>query len=163
MRKLILSVLISFLGLAGMQAQEVFKQIRDNAEKSATEVGGNEMVKQINRFKVDALDYMLLKMREQMPDSTTQFLDKQAYAMNNFVNFYVKTILENRDLPQAMQVKTMKLFMDASVSNPLFNDTDEELTLSYYANGSCLTRFSLDTDWRKASAAIIIEMKKKQE
>ena len=49
--------------------------------------------------------------------------------------------------------------MDVSFSNPLFDDPDKELTLGYYANGECLTRFSLDTDWRRAVAAIAMEMK----
>ena len=48
----------------------------------------------------------------------------------------------------------IKMFMDASYSNPLFNDKDTELVLSYYNSAQSMTRFSLDTDWRKAVAAI---------
>ena len=43
--------------------------------------------------------------------------------------------------------------MDASFSNPLFNDPDKELTLAYFSDGNSLTRFSLDTDWRRAVLA----------
>ena len=51
-------------------------------------------------------------------------------------------------------MKMIKMFMDASYSNPLFNDKDTELVLSYYNSAQSMTRFSLDTDWRKAVAAI---------
>ena len=96
----------------------------------------------------------MLKMREQMPDSTTAFLDIQAYSMDSFVNHFISSILDNKGKAEELQVETLKLYMDASYSNPLFNDTDIELSQSYYSNESCLTRFSLDTDWRKALLAI---------
>lgn len=94
-----------------------------------------------------------------MPDSSAIFLDKQAYAMNTFINVYIRKVLDNKDMPQAQIVKIMQFFMDVSYSNPLFNDPDKELTLGYYSNGKCLTRFSLDTDWRRAVAAVAMEMK----
>lgn len=152
---------IAFCGFFSVaaQAQNVYNEIREKSQTAVTNAT-NDVVKQINQFKVDALDYMLIKMREQMPDSTTAFLDKQAFAMNNFINYYIQQITEIHSMPQAYQVKVMQLFMDASLSNPLFDDTDKELTLGYFANSNCLTRFSLDTDWRKASAAVAIEIKK---
>lgn len=99
-------------------------------------------------------------MREQMPDSTALFLDKEAFALNNFITLYMKSILDYRNEPAAFQVKIIKLFMDASYSNPLFNDSDKELVLSYYSDGESLTRFSLDTDWRLAYIAAATEIKK---
>lgn len=157
-KKTLLSLVLGCGMTLSVHAQSVYNEIREKSQTSVTQAT-NDVVKQINQFKVDALDYMLIKMREQMPDSTTSFLDKQAFAMNNFVNFYIQQITEMRTMPQAYQVKVMQLFMDASLSNPLFNDSDKELTLGYFANSSCLTRFSLDTDWRKASAAVAIEIK----
>ena len=134
-------------------AQEVFNEIRNKAAEIAGNPATDNITKQINQFKADALNYMAMKMKETMPDSTVAFLDKQAMAMNNFMLMYMKNLIECRTLPQKMQVKVIKLFMDASYSNPLFNDDDTELTLSYYADGKSLTRFSLDTDWRRANAA----------
>jgi hypothetical protein len=120
----------------------------------------NPIVKKISQFKLDALDYMVIKMKEQMPDSTVTFLDKEALAMNNFITLYTQSILDNRSQPGAYQVKIIKLFMDASYSNPLFKDSDTELVLVYYNNGESLTRFSLDTDWRRAYIAAATELKK---
>lgn len=160
MKKIFIAALLCLTASAEMKAQEVYNEIRKSASAAVENPLSDAMVKHINQFKMDALDYMLIKMREQMPDSTALYLDKQAFAMNNFVNIYIQKILENRNQPQAIQEKIMQQFMDASYSNPLFNDTDAELTLLYYASGDCIIRFSLDTDWRKAMAAIAMIMEK---
>ncbi len=161
MKNCIITIILFCVTALSAGAQDVYNEIRNNAIAAATAPLNNETVKHINQFKVDALDYMLIKMREQMPDSTTTFLDKQAYAMNNFINYYIRTVLAATDLPPARQVQFMQLFMDASISNPLFNDPDGELVHAYYADGNSIIRFSLDTDWRRAAAAVFTELKKK--
>lgn len=159
MRKFIVTLMFVLSFLISANAQNVYNEIKSNAAKVLKDPTANGMVKQISQFKIDALEYMIMKMREEMPDSSATFLDKQAYAMNNFVNYYIQKVLDNQTKPKAQQVKVIKLFMDASYSNPLFNDPDTELTLSYFSNGDSFTRFSLDTDWRKAVVAIIMELK----
>lgn len=160
MRRTLFSFLMLCLFSTGMNAQDVYQAIRTKALAGVSDPNANEMLKRFNQFKVDALDYMAIKMKEQMPDSSATFLDKEAYAMNNFMTLYMRTILDNSTQPAAYQVKLIKLFMDASYSNPLFNDTDKELVLTYYNDGNSLTRFSLDTDWRLAFIAAATEMKK---
>ncbi|MBS7284210.1 MAG: hypothetical protein ACI3YL_07115 [Prevotella sp.] len=150
-RTLFLSFFLCCITLC--QAQEVYLEVLRNARTLATDSKTNPTIRQIAQFKQDALDYMLVKMREVMPDSSTIFLDKQAMALNTFVNFYTKSIIEATEMPDAYQVEIQKCFMDASYSNPLFNDPEEDITLAYFAKGDCLTRFSLDTDWRKANIA----------
>lgn len=150
------------LGLANIAAaQSIYDEVKSNAQ-TAVQTSSNELVKQINQFKLDALDYLLIKMREQTPDSTTAFLDKQAYALNGFVAFYIQQIVSMSNMPEAQKVKTVQLFMDASLSNPLFNDTDKELTQGYFVNPNSITRFSLDTDWRRAFAAVVAETEKQK-
>ena len=152
MKKLIL--LLFLVIAADTYAQEAYGELRQKARTTSNDSNANELVRKISRFKLDALNYMAIKMREEMPDSSATFLDKQAIAMDNFVNFYIEKLLASTKLPNVEQVKLIKMFMDVSYSNPLFNDKDTELVLSYYYCGDCLTRFSLDTDWRKATAAI---------
>lgn len=144
-----------------MSGQQVYSELRQKAQATVSDPQANSVVKQISQFKLDALNYMAIKMREEMPDSTVTFLDKQAMAMDNFVNFYVQQLIASTQLPNVEQVKMIKMFMDASYSNPLFDDKDTELALSYYNRADCLTRFSLDTDWRKAVAAIAYLYQKK--
>ncbi len=161
MKRILLSLAI-ILGLTNMAAaQSIYDEVKSNAQ-TAVQTSSNELVKQINQFKLDALDYLLIKMREQTPDSTTAFLDKQAYALNGFIAFYIQQIVSMSTMPEAQKVKTVQLFMDASLSNPLFNDTDKELTQGYFANPNSITRFSLDTDWRRAFAAVVAETEKQK-
>ena len=152
MKKVILFALLAIA--TSMQAQEAYNELRQKAKTTVYDPKTNAVVKQISQFKLDALNYMAIKMQEEMPDSSATFLDKQAIAMDNFVNFYVEKLIESTKLPNVQQVKMIKMFMDASYSNPLFNDKDTELVLSYYNSAQSMTRFSLDTDWRKAVAAI---------
>lgn len=148
-------ILIALMAIAtGTQAQEAYNELRQKAKATVNDPQVNSVVKQISQFKLDALNYMAIKMREEMPDSSATFLDKQAIAMDNFVNFYVEKLIESTKKPNVQQVKMIKMFMDVSYSNPLFNDKDKELVLSYYNSQESMTRFSLDTDWRKAVAAL---------
>lgn len=152
MKKLILLALLAIATTA--QGQEAYNELRQKAKTTISNPNANAVVKQISQFKLDALNYMAMKMREVMPDSSATFLDKQAIAMDNFVNFYIEKLIESTKQPNVEQVKMIKMFMDASYSNPLFEDKDTELVLSYYNSADSMTRFSLDTDWRKAVAAL---------
>ena len=152
MKKVILFALLAIA--TSMQAHEAYNELRQKAKATVADPKTNAVVKQISQFKLDALNYMAIKMQEEMPDSSVTFLDKQAIATDKFVNFYVEELIESTKKPNVQQVKMIKMFMDASYSNPLFNDKDTELVLSYYNSAQSMTRFSLDTDWRKAVAAI---------
>ena len=158
--KRIIGILVLLLTLQAAYSQAVYNEILSIAKSTAADKSTNELVRQVAQFKVDALDYLLIKMREQMPDSTATFLDKQAYALHNFISYYLNSIVESSQMPANYQIKVVRLFMDASYSNPLFNDPEHELTLSYYARTDCFTRFSLDTDWRRANVAVMHEMQK---
>ena len=160
MKKLILLALLAIATTA--QGQEAYNELRQKAKTTISNPNANAVVKQISQFKLDALNYVAMKMREVMPDSSATFLDKQAIAMDNFVNFYIEKLIESTKQPNVEQVKMIKMFMDASYSNPLFEDKDTELVLSYYNSADSMTRFSLDTDWRKAVAAIAYLYNKKE-
>jgi len=158
MKRLIVSI-IALLAVTATPAQEIYTDIRQKAQTVKDDPTANPLLKSIAQFKLDALDYLAIRMKEQMPDSTVAYLDKQALAMNNFVSLYIKRLLELNNQPQAMQVKMTKHYMDASYSNPLFKDKDDELTLSYYLNQKSITRFSLNTNWMKAVNAALNEKK----
>lgn len=151
--KKILIVLMLFIGM-NAQAQEVYNELRKKNKELIENPQTHELVRSISQFKLDALNYLAIKMQEEMPDSSVYFLDRQAFAMNNFVTFYIKKLVEFNEMPQALQTEMTKIFMDTTLNTPLFRDKDRELTLSYYNNGESLTRFSLDTDWEKAYETI---------
>ena len=93
-----------------------------------------------------------MKSKELMPDSTVRMLDRQAYAMHEFINLFFKRLSEAKK--KAQKELVMARFKNASISNSRFNDTDKELVLSYYDNSNYMTQFSLDTDWVKALAEV---------
>lgn len=161
MKKTLFTLTLSLLTLSAT-AQDVYNQIKEKAQTVAADPAANPVVRQLSRFKVDELGYLAMKMKECMPDSSVTFLDHQAYAMNTFLSLYLSTVLKASTQPQAFQLKVLQLFMDASYSNPLFNDPDREVTLSYFSRSDSLTRFSLDTDWRRAIAAAMAELKKEE-
>ena len=91
MKKVILLALLAIT--TSMQAQEAYNELRQKAKTTVADPKTNAVVKQISQFKLDALNYMAIKMQEVMPDSSVTFLDKQAIAMDNFVNFYVERLI----------------------------------------------------------------------
>ena len=149
-------ILIVIMLIVGMnaQAQEVYNELRKTNKAIVENPQSHGIVRTISQFKLDALNYLAIKMQEEMPDSSVYFLDRQALAMNEYVQFYIKKLVELNKMPQSLQEQMTKIFMDTSRQFPLFKDKDQEMVLSYYNRGECLTRFSLDTDWEKALEAI---------
>jgi hypothetical protein len=72
--------------------------------------------------------------------------------------YQAELVKSSKDTPEERAKKVM-IFLDATVSNPLFNDTDEETIYAYIKEGTELTPFSLDTDWQKALAAVKAQIK----
>ena len=153
MKRLFITLGLVFTLSASVSAQDIYYEVRRSAQENIDNPATNPIVKQFSLFKLEALNYMAIKMKEVMPDSTAEFLDHEALALNTFLTSYTASLMESKDDPAAHQVKVIKAYMDASYSNPLFNDPDKEMVLAYYRNGKCLTRFSLDTDWRRALLA----------
>ena len=162
MKKLFLAIMMACTFTMQSNAQEIYTEIKKMAQEVVDDPQTNPLIKQMNTFKLTALNYMGMKMRETMPDSTAEFLDKEALALYDFMTVYMQTLVESSQQPAAYQTKIIELFMDASYSNPLFNDTDRDYVLQYFIKGDCLTRFSLDTDWLRALKAVDTELKKRQ-
>ena len=111
------------------------------------------LVRQFSMFKLEALNYLAIKMKEEFPDSTAELLDKEALSLNIFITNYTRSLIDSRTMPANYQKKVIRAYMDASYSNPLFNDSDTDMVLAYFNDANSLTRFSLDTDWRRAVLA----------
>ena len=120
MKKLFLSMILCLSLNNSIQAQQAYTNLLEKAKSTLNDQNAYPMVKQISQFKKDALEYLSMKMKTDMPDSSTNYLDKQALALDNFVNYYIQNLLNSQSQPAAYQVKIMKIFMDATVSNPLF-------------------------------------------
>ncbi|UKK49846.1 hypothetical protein L6472_07205 [Prevotella sp. E13-17] len=160
MRKIILISSLFFTINISMSAQAVYTEIRKIAQKHIEDTNSQQIIKDINRFELDALNYMGMKMKEVMPDAPASVLDDQAYALYQFINLYCRTLIDIKKQSKAQQIKIINLFMDISYSNPFFKDPEKNIVLYYFSNEESLTRFSLDTDWQRAYVAASTELKK---
>ena len=139
------SLLALLLAPNTLKAQEVYNMVLENATKTVNSPSKSFTQVKIAQFKSTALVYLKKKAFENSKEVNTQ-----AYYLSEFIFLFFTQILKDHKLSDEERRKKIYLFMDASLSNPLFNDPDTETTQSYIKEGSELTPFSLDTDWQKA-------------
>ena len=121
------------------------KDVAEDRSRSLT-------TRKIATFKVDELNYMAMKARELMPDSTMRMLDVQALAMYDYVELFIKQLTIESKKRERKAV--IDLFKRITLENPRYFDMDKELIMSYINTEGYLTQFSLDTDWVKALDAV---------
>lgn len=157
---LFLSILFAGV-LLPASAQDIFNALLSDAKKVVNNPKSNITLAKIAQFKCNGLQYIHDKAINSNNRVTTKFLDDQAYYMNQFVNAFIKEALVNTSLSKSDKKKRIMLFIDASGSNPLFNDPDKEVVDAYVSASNQLTPFSLDTNWVKAYAAVQSKLKVK--
>jgi len=164
MKKLLMMVLLMTIGIVSANAQEVYKEVLRMAEEDLNNPKSTLEMKKIATFKIDELSYMAMKVRDDMMSDTTnvaqmneavKLLNEQAVALYEFITIYLERLGKTKKVKERELVNAH--FKKISIENPLFNDMDKELVLSYFDNPKSITQFSLDTDWLKA----VEEAKKK--
>ena len=141
-------------------AQDVYNYVLETAEKVVNNPLSTYTNIKISQFKYTSLKYIKRKALEKNKEVSNQFLDVQAYNMSEFLSLFFKEAISKPNLSPERKKELIFMFMDASCSNPLFEDEDIETTQSYISEGNELTPFSLDTDWEKALAAANAQLKK---
>ena len=150
MKKVVITLLLSCVFTIGIQAQEIFKEVKNLQKK--VEAIANDTTKDIETrkvacFKYDAIYYLIDKASQD--DTFTEYeLGIQANAMIDFVNLYVKRLSTEKKQKNKELIKAK--FRTATINNALFNDTDKEVIYGYVDNEKYITQFSLDTNWVKA-------------
>ncbi len=135
-------------------SQEIYKavlQMKTDVENLANDTTKNIEARKIACFKYDALYYLIDKAGHTEHFSEYQ-LGTQANAMVEFVNLFVKRLSAEKKKKDKDVV--LAIFKNASVSTPLFHDSEKDITYGYVDNENYLTQFSLDTDWPNALAAV---------
>lgn len=161
MKRLIFGILMACMFVGTANAQQVYGEIMRMSKTVANDKSKNLQTRKIATFRKDALTYMAMKARELMPDSTARMLDRQALAMYEYVDLFMKQLTMEKKKKDQQAV--IDLFSQVTIENPRYFDMDKEVTLSYYNNPGFLTRFSLDTDWIAALEGvkkILLELKK---
>ncbi len=164
MKRMMMMVILMTTAIYSVNAQEVYKEVLRMAEEDLNNPKSTLEMKKIATFKIDELSYMAMKVREEMLSDTTnvaqmnesiKLLNEQAVALYEFITIYLERLGKTKKAKERELVNAR--FKKISIDNPLFNDMDKELVLSYFDNPKCITQFSLDTDWLKA----VEEAKKK--
>lgn len=136
------------------KAQDVYNMVLESATRIVNSPTSGYTQTQIAQFKRTALVYMKQQAFKKSSTVSADFLNTQAYFLSEYITLFFDEILKSKKLASEKRKERILLFMDASVSNPLFNDPDHETTLSFINDGGEITPFSLDTDWQKAYAAV---------
>ena len=134
--------------------------VMENATRIVNSPSSSYTQTQIAQFKRTALTYLKSKAFEQTDSVSAEFLNIQAYYLSEFLSSFFKEILKGKRKNTTEKQALIELYMDASVSNPLYNDLDQETTMSYITEGGQLTPFCLNTDWQKAFYAVSDKKKK---
>ena len=158
MKKLITLCLLACSLALSASAQDIYNTMLADARNTADNTGNNLVVRRIAKFKCAALEYV-----KEKAFVTVRFLDDQAYYMNEFLNSFFKDVLLNTEISKTEKKKRILLFVDASGSNPIFNDPDKDVVDAYVVSDGQLTPFSLDTKWPKAYAAVQSVLKKEDQ
>jgi hypothetical protein len=140
------------MGTTAVHSQEVYSKIMQMSKDVAEDRSRSLTTRKIATFKVDELNYMAMKARELMPDSTMRMLDVQALAMYDYVELFIKQLTIESKKRERKAV--IDLFKRITLENPRYFDMDKELIMSYINTEGYLTQFSLDTDWVKALDAV---------
>lgn len=147
MKRWFISFAMLLTGLTGAQAQDVYNYLMTKANSKVNSTFANEYEIQKYDFELTALHYMRNQARKQQQEITSRFLDEQAYGMDTFLITYLQTL--KRTTVSERKAVTRR-FIQASLDNPMYNDSDTETTLVYASASGALLPFSLDTDWVKA-------------
>ena len=162
-----LSLFLASVLTVNAQQERVSKQLYTSAYKIATDSKEDVNVRKAASFKVDAITYLNTRTLSAIVDTTKQLLsnkeiahlnaqlDSMAYYMHEYVNLFTKEYA--RADKQKRKEQVLKIFRNASINHPLYNDPDKSLVLVYFNSEDYLTQFSLDTDW----IAALAEVKKK--
>lgn len=153
MKHLIPLLFLFIAPLPAMRAQEVYNLVLANATRIVNSPTSGFAQAQIAQFKRTALVYLKRKAFEQCDTVPSTFLDTQAYYLSEFVTLYFNEIVKSKKLSDAKRKERIVLFMDASASNPLFKDPDQETTMAFVLDSDSLTPFCLNTNWEKAYSA----------
>ena len=122
------SLLALLLAPNTLKAQEVYNMVLENATQTVNSPSKSFTHVKIAQFKSTALVYLKKKAFENSKEVKEEFLNTQAYYLSEFIFLFFTQILKDHKLSDEERRKKIYLFMDASLSNPLFNDPDTETT-----------------------------------
>lgn len=162
MKKIIMTVMLMGMALIPASAQDVLNEIAKSSLAIVNDSAQSIEVRKTAVFKYDAVTYLRSKLLQpadlvgdpidlKSVNAAVKTLNEQAYAMNTYVDLYIKRLASSKKKNRSM---VSSLFKQATFDHKLFNDEDTEVTLAYYNRNDYPIQFCIDCDWVKTLAFI---------
>lgn len=149
MKRFVMLVVLSCCLMPGF-SQEIFNRLYTSASEVLNNPESNEAKTKLNYFFLTELNYLRSTAEQRLPEVTTTFLDNQAYYLSEFVTSFFKDVSVAHRVSADCQHAVVLGYVNATIENPLFGDSDKEKVHSFLNDPQYPTPFSLDTDWEKA-------------
>lgn len=151
MNRIILTIMmVAASSSLTLSAQTLYKKVFDNATAVVNNAASNDQQIQINQYKITVLNYISNQVKKRGLTKDSYFYDSQAVNLASFITDFETYVIKARAISTEKRLEVIACYRDASLNNPLFNDTDKETTYVYVNDKQTYTPFSLDTDWEKA-------------
>ena len=124
-RFLFVIITIFAINSSTLKAQEVYNLVLNNATRIVNNPTCSYTQIQIAQFKRTALIYMKTKAFEETDSVPSNFLDTQAYYLSEFITLFFNDVVTSKRLSDEKRKERIMMFTDASISNPMFEDTDQ--------------------------------------
>ena len=131
-------------------AQSLYKTVRDTATKIVNNPKSRQDEIDVAQFEITVLNYIAAQVSKRGLQKNGYFYDSQAVNMKSFVDDCRLYALRANKISASKKKQVMECFRQASLNNPLFNDSDKKNIHIYVKDSNTDTPFSLDTDWEKA-------------
>jgi hypothetical protein len=150
MKKFLAILGLAALAIAPVQAQSLFETVHKSATAKVNDPKSSNETIEINQFEVTALNYISTQVQKRALKKDTYFFDSQAVNLKSFVDDFLFYLNKARTGGAQKRNEVIDCYRSASLSNPLFNDSNKERVQCYVNDTKTFTPFSLDTDWEKA-------------
>lgn len=159
MKKLLIILCMAFAYNMQISAQSLYKTVYERAISVVNDPKSSEEDIQINQFKVTVLNYITSQVKRRAMEKDSYFYDSQAVNLASFITDFESDLLKARGISTAKRLEVINCYRDASLANPLFNDSDKEKVYCYVNDKQTFTPFSIDTDWEKAYDIVTAKIK----
>lgn len=150
MKKILAAICLLSAFAVQADAQSLFETVYKNAVAVVNDPKANDEQIHINQFKVTALNYIRNQVEKRKQTKDSYFYDSQAVNMTSFVTDFETNLIKARSISTAKRLAVINCYREATLKNPLFNDSDKSTSMVYVNDKATLTPFCLDCDWNKA-------------
>lgn len=151
MKKLAVIALM-MLATGSANAQEVYDYLLDKSEQVIDNPESQEFELKVAQFKATAMRYFRKNIILQEGSISSQWLDEQALALNEFVTNYLVELSQNSNATDKVRKAIVMKYCKASMNHAMFKKADKEESEAFIIDKGGYTPFSLNTNWVEALA-----------